>query len=71
MKTNLSPTPGYASSSFSNSFLKAIIGIISYSKVFEDIFEISFECSQPRVFAPLQSFSKDYDANHHVTNHGE
>jgi hypothetical protein len=58
MKTNLSPTPGYASSSFSNSFLKSIIGIISYSKVFKDIFEISFECSQPRVFAPLQGYPR-------------
>jgi hypothetical protein len=58
MKPNLSPTPGYSSSSFSNSFLKAIIGIISYSKVFEDIFKILFECSQPRVFAPLQGFPR-------------
>jgi hypothetical protein len=64
-----SPTHEHPFTSFSKLlFEKKFNGIASHSKIFEDIFFLKshFECSQPRVFAPLQGFPR-HDANHQAS----
>jgi hypothetical protein len=55
----LPSTLGYTSPPyFQTYFFKSINGIALHFKVFGIIFKDPFECFQPRVFAPLQSFPK-------------
>jgi hypothetical protein len=55
---------------FQNSVLKAINGIISHSKVFEDIFQNHFLSVPNLEFLLHYKFSKGHDANHQATNPG-
>jgi hypothetical protein len=47
-----------SSSLFQKPFLKTFQWSRYYSKVFEDIFKKSFECSHPRVFGSTRGFPK-------------